>query len=147
MIPVKHLALAGALALASGAAFAGTARADTFWDRWTNQQNRIEQGVDNGSIAPWEARRLEQQEQQLRRERHRLAENGLSERDREILKRDEDRQSRRIYDLRHNDSRGWGDGGGWWGGDRDGRDWRTADRDDDRDHHHHHHHDNDWNWR
>src|SRR5690348_8466366 len=123
MIPVRKIALAGALALATGATFAGTARADTFWDRLRNQQDRIEQGVDNGSLAPWEACRLEDQEHQLARERHRLAENGLSEHDREILKRDENRESRRIYDLRHNgahadrdrDDRG---GWGWWGGDR-----------------------------
>jgi hypothetical protein len=150
MILVRKLAFAGALALAAGATFAGTARADTFWDRLHNQQDRIEQGVDNGSLTRSEARRLEEQERQLARERHRLGENGLSERDREILKRDENRESRRIYDERHDDqraSRDWDDRGGWgWGGDR-GRDWRTSDRDDHDHDHHHHHHDNDWNWR
>jgi hypothetical protein len=150
MIPVRKIALAGALAVATGAAFAGTARADTFWDRLRNQQDRIEQGVDNSNLTPSEARRLEEQEHQLARERHRLAENGLSERAREILKRDENRESRRIYDLRHNDARAdrdWGDRGnwGWSGGDR-GRDWRTADHDD-HDHHHHNDHDHNWDWR
>ena len=59
----------------------------------------------------------------------------------------------RFYDQRHDDqraSRGWDDRGGWWGGDRDHRDWRTVDRDGhDHDDHHgdHHHHDNNWNWR
>ena len=148
MIPVRKIALAGALALVTGATFAGTARADTFWDRWHNQQDRIEQGVENGSLTRSEARRLEEQERQLARERHRLGENGLSDRDRAILRRDLNRESNRIYDQRHDDqraSRDWDDRGGWWGGDR-GRDWRTADHDG-HDHDHHHHHDNDWNWR
>ena len=153
MIPVKQLAFAGALALVTGTTFGGTARADAFWDRWHNQQDRIEQGVDNGSLTRSEARRLEEQERQLARERHRLSENGLSDRDRTILKRDLNRESDRIYDQRHDDqraSRDWDDRGGWgrWDGDR-GRDWRAADRDGhDHDHgDHHHHHDNDWNWR
>ena len=153
MIPVKKLALAGAVALATSVTYAGTARADAFWDRWHNQQDRIEQGVDNGSLTRSEASRLEEQERQLARERHRLGENGLSDRDRAVLKRDLNRESSQIYDQRHDDqraSRGWDDRGGWWGGDRDHRDWRTVDRDrHDHDDHHgdHHRHDNNWNWR
>ena len=159
MIPVRNLALAGALALATSATLAGTARADVFWDRWHNQQNRIEEGIENGNLTRSEARRLEEQERQLARERHRLGENGLSDRDRAILRRDLNRESNRIYDQRTDDQRAardWDDRGGWgwWGGDRDYRDrdrddwrWRTADRDD-RDHHRRRHHDNDWDdWR
>ena len=149
MRTIRQLTLATALTLAAGTTVAGAARADAFWDRYHNQQDRIEQGVDNGSLTRSEANRLEEQERQLARERHRLGENGLSDRDRAVLKRDLNRESSQIYDQRHDDqraSRGWDDRGGWWGGDRDHRDWRTVDRDR-HDHDDHHHHDNNWNWR
>jgi Spy/CpxP family protein refolding chaperone len=125
MSTIRRLALATTLTLATGAAFVGTARADEFWGRYHNQQDRIEQGVDNGSLTRGEANRLENQEQQLRRERERLAHNGLSGHDRQVLNRDLDRESRAIHSQRTDDQRA-------------GRGW-----DDDRDHHHHHG-DNDW---
>ena len=127
MSTLRRLALATALTLAAGTAVTGAARADQFWDRYHNQQDRIEQGVDNGSLTRSEARRLEEQEQQLRRERERLSRNGLSRHDRQVLNRDLDRQSEEIHDQRHDDQYA-------------GRGW-----DDDRDHHHRHHDgDNDW---
>src|SRR3954453_7312747 len=76
MIPVKKLALAGAVALATSVTYAGTARADAFWDRWHNQQDRIEQGVDNGNLTRSEANRLEEQERQVARERAPPGEKG-----------------------------------------------------------------------
>lgn len=103
MTRIKNLALAAALTVSTAGIFAGTARADEFWDRFHNQQQRIEQGERNGSLTPEEARRLEQQEQQLERERHRLAENGLSSHDRELLNRDLNRESQRIYNQRHDE--------------------------------------------
>jgi hypothetical protein len=125
MSTIRRLALATTLTLATGAAFVGTARADEFWGRYHNQQDRIEQGVDNGSLTRGEANRLENQEQQLRRERERLAHNGLSGHDRQVLNRDLNRESRAIHSQRTDDQRA-------------GRGW-----DDDRDHHHHHG-DNEW---
>jgi TolA-binding protein len=124
MSTLRQLALATALTLAAGTAVTSAARADQFWDRYHNQQNRIEQGVDNGSLTRGEANRLENQEQQLRRERERLSRNGLSQHDRQVLNRDLNRESNRIYDQRHDDQyagRGWDD-----------------------DHHRHHNGDNDW---
>src|SRR3954469_11054757 len=112
MIPVKKLSLAGAVALATSVTYAGTARADAFWDRYHNQQDRIEQGVDNGSLTRSEARRLEGQERELRRERERLSRDGLSRHDRQVLNRDLNRESRAIHDQRHDDQyagRGWDD--------------------------------------
>lgn len=105
----RNLTLAAALALGSAATLAGAtaAHADEFWDRFHNQQERIHEGVQNGSLTPQEARRLEQQERQLQRERHRLADNGLSRRDREILNRDLDRESARIHDQRTDDDVNW----------------------------------------
>src|SRR4051812_24220078 len=115
MSTIRRLALATSLTLATGAAFAGTACADEFWDRYHNQQDRIEQGVENGSLTRGEANRLENQEQQLRRERERLAHNGLSQHDRQVLNRDLNRESRAIPSQRMDDQRA----GRGWGDDRD----------------------------
>ena len=125
MSTLRQLALATALTLAAGTAVTGAARADEFRDRYHNQQNRIEQGVDNGSLTRGEANRLENQEQQIRRERERLSRNGLSQHDRQVLNRDLNRESNRIYDQRHDDQYA-------------GRGW------DDRDHHRRHNGDDDW---
>ena len=103
MSTLRQLALATTLTLAAGTAVTGAARADQFWDRYHKQQNRIEQGVDNGRLTRGEANRLENQEQQLRRERERLSRNGLSQHDRQVLNRDLNRESNRIYDQRHDD--------------------------------------------
>ena len=126
MRTISQLTLATALTLAAGTTVAGAARADAFWDRYHNQQDRIEQGVDNGSLTRSEANRLEEQERQLKRERERLARNGLSRHDRQVLNRDLNRESSRIYDQRHDDQYA-------------GRGWN-----DDRDHGHHHHNGDDW---
>src|SRR4051812_49678227 len=107
MSTIRRLALATTLTLATGAAFVGTAWADELWGRYHNQQDRIEQGVDNGSLTRGEANRLENQEQQLRRERERLAHNGLSGHDRQGLNRDLDRESRAIHSPRTDHQRAW----------------------------------------
>ena len=54
-----------------------------FWDRLHNQQVRIHEGVQKGSLTRGEAARLEAQERQLRRLHGRLEDrgDGLSDRD------------------------------------------------------------------
>lgn len=133
----RNLALAAALATTAGTTIlSGTAHADSFWDRLRNQQDRIEQGVDNGSLTRNEARRLEAQERDLRQDRARLARGGLSQNERERLQERLNRQSDRIYDQRHDDQSNWrahdryADNDGWRG-DRDRR-WDRDDRRDDR---------------
>jgi hypothetical protein len=134
----RNMALAAALALTAGTSLAGTARADGFWDRLHNQQDRIEQGVDNGSLTRDEARRLEAQERDLKQDRARLARGGLSQGERERLQERLNRQSARIYDQRHDDQTNWrahdryADNDGWR--DRDHRRDRDDHRDNGRDH-------------
>src|SRR4051812_39839701 len=108
MTSFRIMALAAALAVTAGTTtLSGTAHADSFWDRLRNQQDRIEQGVDNGSLTRDEARRLEARERDLRETRQRLARGGLSQNERERLQDQLNRQSDRIYDQRHDDQSNW----------------------------------------
>ena len=74
MSGVRNLLLAGAVAMAAGVGAAAPAKADGFfWDRLHNQQVRIHEGVQKGSLTRGEAAsltrgeaaRLEAQERQL----------------------------------------------------------------------------------
>jgi hypothetical protein len=103
MTRARTLALAAALALAATGSFAAGARADTLQGRIDNQENRIDQGVDNGSLTRGEARKLRRQDAQIQRERHRMARGGLSQHERQVLKRDLNRESDRIHDQRTDD--------------------------------------------
>jgi hypothetical protein len=69
--------------------------------RW--QQDRIAQGIRNGSLNPAEAAQLERQESAFDRleARDRRSGGGLSWREREQLFRDQNRLSREIYRDEH----------------------------------------------
>src|SRR5690349_17339815 len=91
--PAGAAAMVGAILVLAGAAInLPPARADEISDRLRNQQQRIDEGVRNGSLTKQEAKRLEDRQRQLRREHQRLARNGLSSRDRDALNRDLDQQ-------------------------------------------------------
>jgi len=103
MIRTKSLVLAAALALAAGGSLAAGARADEVNGRIDNQRDRIEQGVDNGSLTRGEARQLRHQDAKIARERQHMAKNGLTQGERKTLNHDLNRESNRIYDQRHDD--------------------------------------------
>ena len=103
MIRARQLALAAALALAGGGTFAAGASADTATGRLHNQRDRIEEGVDNGSLTRGEARKLRRQDAKIARERHRMARGGFTPRERQALKRDLNREGDRIHDQRTDD--------------------------------------------
>ena len=105
MVRASKLTIAAALVLsASGPFMAATAFADPeVQGRFENQQDRIEQGYDNGSLTRGEACQLENQEHRLRREDRHMARNGLSDRERAGLNRQLDRESGRIHADRTND--------------------------------------------
>jgi hypothetical protein len=96
----NRLAIAAAV-LASGAVAIDAARADTFSDRLQNQRHRLEQGIESGDLTRNEARKLRRQQQDLREERRDLAEDGITNRERRVLRREFDQQSDRIHDQRH----------------------------------------------
>jgi hypothetical protein len=105
MPSIRNIALAATIALGAGGPFlAATAFADPeVQGRFENQQDRIEQGYDNGSLTLGEACQLERQEHRLHREDQHMARNGLSDHERAELNRQLDRESGRIHADRTND--------------------------------------------
>src|SRR4051812_14294816 len=91
--------IAAALSLAfCGAAFAqaGTLQRDV------NQQQRIEQGLQSGSLNTREAARLEQEESRVQRDQARAMQDGkLSPAEKARLAREQNQVSRDIYREKH----------------------------------------------
>lgn len=76
----------------------------TIEQRKDNQQQRIGNGVQNGSLTAGEAARIEKRESNLNKEEHamRQADNGkLTPQDRRILNRQQNRLSQNIYNQKH----------------------------------------------
>jgi hypothetical protein len=98
---LSRLAIVAATVLGSGALATDAAQADNFSDRMANQRDRLQQGVESGDLTRQEARKLRRQQQDLNEERRDFAEDGLTDRERRVLRRDFDEQSDRIYRQRH----------------------------------------------
>ncbi len=94
-----HTTIAAALALAfSSAAFAqaGSVQRDV------NQQNRIEQGTQSGSLTTRETAKLEAgQARDTRAEARAGADGNVSAREQKRVQKKENRQSARIYREKH----------------------------------------------
>ncbi|HZS27109.1 MAG TPA: hypothetical protein VFB76_07750 [Candidatus Angelobacter sp.] len=76
----------------------------TIQERKDNQQNRIGNGVENGSLTAGEAGRLENKEKNLNKEEHnmRTADDGkLTAADKAKLTRQQNRLSNNIYNQKH----------------------------------------------
>jgi hypothetical protein len=69
--------------------------------RERRQQQRIGEGIENGSLTPKEAARLEREEAEVRRMEARLRDNGLSPKERARLERELNESSRMIYRQKH----------------------------------------------
>ena len=87
-----------------GALLTGTASLGQIRQRQENQQDRIGEGVENGSLTPKETSRLEHQETRLNKEirRDRKSGGGLSPQERRQIKHQQNVMSRRIYRAKHN---------------------------------------------
>ena len=73
--------------------------------REQNQQNRIANGVKNGSLTPGETARLERQQQHIvnQEKKDMAANNGhLTKAEQNKLNREQNRASKNIYDKKHN---------------------------------------------
>ena len=73
-------------------------------ERQRNQQKRIGEGVENGTLSAAEAARLEKQEAAIHHEvKTERRENGgkLTPRERRQVTRQQNRESRRIYGAKH----------------------------------------------
>ena len=75
--------------------------------RERHQQRRIAEGIENGSLTPAEAARLERNEAEVRRIEARLRENGLSRGERARLERRLNELSRAIYRQKHDRQHGY----------------------------------------
>lgn len=85
--------------------FTGLMAGQTIRDRQENQQQRIGQGVANGSLTPREATRLEQKEAALNREiRHDRRDGGrLTPQERRKIARQQNSLSRQIHRQKTDD--------------------------------------------
>ncbi len=104
---IKHLALAAALmAIPASSAFAQTTYGERHHiaARKSYQQDRIAQGVRSGELTPREAGRIEHQEAGLNHEERNMRahdDGRLTAQDRHILASQQNRESHRIYNQKH----------------------------------------------
>jgi len=97
------LAAAGLLMGATGSAFADEPEGK-IQQRKENQQERIGNGIKNGTLSPNEAVHLEKGERALNREIHRdRVQNGgnLTNKEKAQVNRQQNRLSRKIYRAKH----------------------------------------------
>jgi hypothetical protein len=108
----KILAVAlGLVFLSSGAAFAGKGqwkknhpRRAEVNGRLKNQDKRIDAGVKDGQLSKQEAKQLHKEDRQTRKEERRMAAKDgghLTKADQAKLNRRENRESKQIYNERH----------------------------------------------
>jgi len=82
-----------------------TTNPPTINQRKDNQQQRIGNGVENGSLTAGETRSLERQESDVNKEEHqmRALDNGkLTQHDRTVLNQQQNQVSKEIYQDKHN---------------------------------------------
>jgi hypothetical protein len=91
------------LGVMMGALLTGTASFAQIRQRQENQQDRIGEGVENGSLTPKETSQLEHQETRLNRQiRHdRATGGGLSPQERRQINHQQNVLSRKIYRDKH----------------------------------------------
>jgi len=71
--------------------------------RQRNQQRRIGQGIKSGQLTPGEAARLEAREAKIQRDKRKAKSDGtVTPAERRKLQREQNRASRKIYQLKHN---------------------------------------------
>ena len=108
MKSVMSLALVGTILSASAMIMLADSASAKPWSRRVNarqckQQDRIGNGVSNGSLTARESARIERQQQALSNQEQRMREsgNGLSAREHRRLKREQNQLSHNIYRQKH----------------------------------------------
>ena len=107
-LQTKGLILTAAMAglmLPAVAQTAPAAAPATINQRKENQQDRIANGIQNGSLTPGEASKLEKQESNINHEaRNMRQQNGgtLTQADKQKLNHQQNVESRRINNAKHN---------------------------------------------
>ena len=99
------LAAVLATMILSDSAFAQTAT-PRVQKREKRQQKRIEQGVKSRELTPGETRRLEAQEGRIKADEMNAKSDGkVTPAERRKLNREQNRESRRIYRMKHNNKK------------------------------------------
>ncbi|HEV7701190.1 MAG TPA: hypothetical protein VGO43_13245 [Pyrinomonadaceae bacterium] len=103
---MKLVIFAFALMLIGGLTIATSAQTNRYHNRNINarerrQQERIANGIENGSLTPGEAARLEKNEAEVRRIEARLRENGVTSSERARLEHRLNELSSQIYRQKH----------------------------------------------
>jgi len=94
--------VAATAALAGVLMFPSSAEAGRIENRAGNQQDRIAQGIGNGSLTAREEARLDRREAHLNREVRRMRQDGsLSKREQLRVERQQDHISRGIFRQKH----------------------------------------------
>ena len=71
--------------------------------RETNQEKRIDQGIESGQLTPKEAGKLETREAKIQQDEARMKSDGkLTKRERAKLTREQNVASKKIYKKKHN---------------------------------------------
>ena len=104
---VKAVLLAAAVSLMPVAAMAQTAPRNDYNinQRKFDQQHRIAQGARSGQLTAGETARLERQEAGINREERAMRaqdEGHLTKADRQVIHKQQNQESRRIYRDKHN---------------------------------------------
>ena len=99
MNAARKLVVAVCLAVPVIAFAQSTARID---QRQANQEARIQQGVNSGSLTPREAARLERGQQHVQNMENRaMADGSVNKREAARIEHAQDNQSRKIYREKH----------------------------------------------
>ncbi|MBI5576402.1 MAG: hypothetical protein HY896_08565 [Deltaproteobacteria bacterium] len=101
----RWIAAAAILAVAATIAvpaFAGDTDSPGIEQRQRNQQQRIYNGVQNGSLTPGEAARLEREQARIERQEQRFKSDGnFTRRERAVINNRLDKSSGHIYREKH----------------------------------------------
>ncbi len=99
---IFRTALVSLVLLTPLAALAQSTATPKFDQRQANQERRIEQGEQSGTLTPREAARLERGQDRLQAKEDKAKADGVvTKRERVGLQRAEDKQSARIYGQKH----------------------------------------------
>lgn len=89
--------------MGAGMASAGSTCSPWIDQREWSQEQRIRQGIQSGSLTPWEIRALDREQARIRwMEANMKADGLLTGRERLALLREQNQASRSIWRLKHN---------------------------------------------
>jgi Tfp pilus assembly protein FimT len=99
---MNRLIVASVIAMFAAPAMAQTASTPRIDQRQQNQERRIEQGEKSGALNAREAARLERGQTRVQKMEDKAAADGkVTVKERRVIERAQNRQSRRIYRQKH----------------------------------------------